>query len=58
MWACSSSECLEGSGHDGVSKWIWVRVNVGNYLGGRVRKACCHNARMGFSEIMGAWGEM
>jgi hypothetical protein len=55
MWVCISVECPEGSGHDGVSIWVWVCVKVVNSSGDRVRKACCHIARIGFSVVVVGW---
>ncbi len=52
---CSSSECLEGLGHDGVSIWVWECVNAVNSSGDKVKKACCHIARIGLSVVVSSW---
>ena len=52
---CDSSECLEGSGHAGVSIWVWECVNAVNYSSDEVRKACCNIARIGLSVVVVGW---
>ena len=52
---CSSSECPEGSGHAGVSIWVWECVNAVNSSDDKVRKACCHIARIGLSVVVVGW---
>ena len=52
MGVCSNSECLEGSGHAGVSIWVWECVNSS---GDKVRKACCHISRIGLSVVLVGW---
>ncbi len=49
---CSSSECPEGSGQDGVSIWVWVCVDAVNSSSEKVRKACCHIDRIGLSVVV------
>jgi len=46
------------SGHDGVSIWVWECVNAVNSSGDKVRKACCHIARIGLSVIVDGWGSV
>ncbi len=52
---CSSSECPEGSGHDRASIWVWECVNAVTSSGDKVRKACCHIARIGLSVVVVGW---
>ena len=52
---CSSSECSEGSGHAGVSICVWECVNAVNFSGDKVKKACCHIARIGLSVVVVSW---
>ena len=52
---CSISECLEGSGHAGDSIWFWECVTAVNSSGDKVRKACCHIARIGLSVFVFGW---
>ena len=52
---CSSSECPEGSGHAGVSIWVGECVNAVNSSGDKVKKACCHIARIGLSVVVVRW---
>ncbi len=56
MWVCSSSACLEGSGHAGVSIRVWECVNAVNSSGDKVKKACCHIVRIGLSAVVDSWG--
>ena len=58
MWVCSSSKCPEESGQFGVSRRVWVCVNAVNSAGVRLERACCHIARMGFSDMGGGVKEM
>ena len=55
MWVCSSSACPEGSGHAEVSIWVWECVNEVNSSGDKVKKACCHIARIGLSVVVVGW---
>jgi len=55
MCVCSNSECYEGSGHVGVSIWVWECVNAVNSSGNKVNKACCHVARIGLSVVVVGW---
>jgi hypothetical protein len=52
---CSSSECPEGSGHDGVSIWVWECVNAVSSSGDKVRKSCCRISRIGLSVVVVGW---
>ncbi len=55
---CSSSECPEGSGHTGVSIWVWECVNAVNSSGDKARKACCHISRIGLSVVVIGCGDV
>ena len=45
-----------GPGQDGVSIWVWVCVSAVNSSGDKVRKTCCHIARIGLSVVAVGWG--